>query len=122
MTTLSPTQLLAEARGLLDDAQPGTVSVWSRASALLARQALEDVLTRYWWKTADGVDRLNMRAQLNCLRAYAGAGLASDFSYAWHALSRVSHHRPYELDPTREELDSLIATAETLVGRIAAKA
>lgn len=112
---LSPEDLLAEARRLIDEAPPGTVSVWPRAAALLARQALEGRLERFWWQTAPGVERLNMRAQLNCLRAYASPSLASDFSYTWHALSRVTHHRPYALDPTRDELSSLLGVAERLV-------
>lgn len=119
MTTLTPQQLLVEARRLIDEARPGTISVWSQAAALLTRQALEDMLERYWWDAAPGVERLNMRAQLNCLRAYATRQLASDFSYTWHALSRVTHHRPYELDPTRDELSSLIATAGPLVEALA---
>ena len=64
-------ELLAEARRMLDEATPGTVAVWPRAAALLARQVLEDALREFWTATAPGVERLNMRAQLNCLRAYA---------------------------------------------------
>ena len=119
--TLTADDLLAEARRLLDEAPRGTVSLWPRAAALLARQALEDALERYWWRSAPGVERLNMRAQLNCLRAYASPPLASEFSYVWHALSRVTHHRPYALDPTRDELSSLIDGAEHVVASVRAK-
>jgi hypothetical protein len=116
VTPLGPHALLAEARRLLDDTSTGTVSVWSRAAAMLARQALEETLRRYWLRTAPGVERLSMRAQLSCLRAYLTApALAADVAFAWHALSRATHHHPYELDPTRDELSSLIAATQRLL-------
>lgn len=60
-----------------------------------------------------------MRAQLACLPTYLAAdGLASDVSFAWHALSRATHHHPYELDPTREELESLLAMTERLIDAV----
>lgn len=120
MTPLAPVQLLDHARRLLDDSAGGTVSAWSRAAALLARQALEEALRRFWRIKAPGVEYTNMRAQLACLRTYLPSdALASDVSFAWYALSRATHHHPYELDPTREELESLLATAERLIDAIA---
>lgn len=100
MTRLSSHDLLAEARRLVDEPRPGTVSVWPRASALLARQALEEALQRYWRAKAPGVEYLNMRAQLNCLRAYlTPPELVQDVSFTWHALSRATHHHPYAAGP-----------------------
>ncbi len=119
MTTLTPDDLLAEAQRMLDEAGTATVAVWPRAVALLARQALEEALRGYWAEHAPGVERLNMRAQLTCLRAYLSSpDLARDVSFAWHALSRATHHHAYELDPTREELASLVAAARRLVAGI----
>lgn len=110
MTGLSPGQLLDQAHGLLDDPARGTVSAWSRAAALLARQALEEALRRFWRVQAPGVEWTSMRAQLACLRLYLpSADVAAEVAFAWYALSRATHHHPYELDPTREELESLLA-------------
>ncbi len=112
--------LIGEARRLLDEAAPGTASVWSRAAALLARQALEDALRRLFAAKAPGVEHLNLRAQLLCLPTYLAAGdLPRDVTYAWNALSRATHHHPYELDPTRDELSSLLAVTERLVAAVA---
>lgn len=116
MTTLTPDDLLTEAQRMLNEASTATVALWPRAAALLARQALEEALRRYWAEHAPGVERLNMRAQLMCLRAYLpSAELARDVTFTWHALSRATHHHPYELDPTRDELSSLLTTARCLV-------
>ena len=113
---MTTAELLVEARRLLDEASRGTVSVWARASALLARQALEGALCTLWAAKAPGVDGLSMRAQLACLETFLPSqALARDVSFAWHALSRATHHHPYELDPTREELSSLLTTTERLV-------
>jgi hypothetical protein len=116
---LTPRDLLAEARRMLDEPSPGTAAIWPRAAALLARQAIEESLERYWALRAPGVQRLNMRAQLGCLGVYlAPAALAREVAFTWHALSRATHHHPYDLDPTREELDSLISAAERLVDAV----
>ena len=114
-------QLVAEARRLLDETPPGTVSAWPRAAALLCRQALEGTLAQLWRTKAPSLRFTPMRAQLACLPSYLpSAVLARDVTFTWHALSRATHHHPYELDPTREELDSLITTTRRLVASVAA--
>jgi hypothetical protein len=119
MTVLMPDGLLTEAQRMLDEASPATVAIWPRAVALLTRQALEEALRSYWADHAPGAERLTMRAQLTCLRAYlSSADLARDVTFTWHALSRATHHHAYELDPTREELSSLVATTRRLVSAI----
>lgn len=118
---LSITQLLGEARRLMDDPSPGTASAWPRAAALLTRQALEHALDVLWRAKAPGVEHLTMRAQLSCLCVYlAPPELAREVAWTWHALSQATHHHPYELDPTRDELASLIASTERLVAAIGA--
>jgi hypothetical protein len=62
-----------------------------------------------------GVESPNMRAKLNCARLHLPSALAGDLSYTWHALSRATHHHPYELDPTREELGALLGLCVALV-------
>lgn len=111
----TPDQLLAFARAMLDSPTPSTVSAWSRAAALLTRQAIEQALTDYWRERLPGLERMNMRAQLNAADVIISRHIAGELRYVWHALSNATHHRPYELDPTREELDSLIMSAERAI-------
>jgi len=121
MSELEPGELLGEARRFLEEASPGTISVWPRATALLARQALEGAMRRFWQARAFDVQWLPMRAQLQCLGAYVPSEeLARDIAFAWRALTRATHHHPYELDPTKEELGSLVASAERAVAELLA--
>jgi hypothetical protein len=117
--TATDDELIAASRRLLDDPTHSTVSAWARAAALLARQALEHALAGYWAVRLPGAERLTMRAQLNCAHMYLGRQLAGGLTYTWYALSRATHHHPYELDPTREELASLIESASLLVKALA---
>ena len=115
--------LLREARSLLDRPTRESISGWPRAVALLARMALETRLDTYWdARGLPALKRLNMRAQLNCARIYLDSATAGELSYAWHGLSCATHHRAYELDPTAEELRSLLATVERANERLGAAA
>jgi hypothetical protein len=51
------------------------------------------------------------RAQHNCAHIELDPVTAGELSVAWHALSRATHHHPYELDPTAEELRGLLASS-----------
>ncbi len=56
-----------------------------------------------------------MRAQLLCLRELADEETAERASHAWWALSRASHHHPYELSPTAGELAEWIRSVEGVI-------
>jgi hypothetical protein len=104
---------VAHARNLLENSPAGTASAWPRAAAVLARQDLEEALSAYWQRVAPGVRWMSMRVQLNCLSVYLpDEGAAADIAFTWHGLSRVTHHRPFELDPTKEELGWLVDGAQ----------
>ena len=80
----------------------------SRAAALLARQALEDVVCGLCdaWGITDS--RVNMRSRLIMMR-YLGDGAAADLAAtAWWGLSGACHHHAYELTPTPDEIQNLI--------------
>jgi len=111
---MTPGAQLKWARYLLDHGNAETAGVWPRASALLARHALEQLLEDFWSPIAPSlVATRNVRAQLIALRGYPPVrDSASPVSAAWAGLSRGCHHHPYELPPTRAELDWLIATVE----------
>jgi hypothetical protein len=114
-----PGEVLELARGLLRRADPDTAGLWPRASALLARQALEASLGRVWARKAPGLESCSMRAQLICLRSYLGdPDLAARTGHAWSALSRACHHHPYELAPTAAELQALFSVVGELVAAV----
>jgi hypothetical protein len=108
--------LIATARSLLERSDPSTAGIWPRATALLARQALEDALNDLWRRRAPGVERCSARAQLLCLPVYLQSEvLAERVSYAWAGLSRACHQHAYELAPTSSELQAWIGIVDDLV-------
>jgi len=110
--------LLGHATTLLKRAEPSTAGIWPRASALLARQALESVLDDLWRLRAPGLERHPMRAQLICLRHCLPErpDLTPRVYYAWSGLSRACHQHAYELPPTSSELAGWIEVVEELAG------
>lgn len=110
-----PSGLIAAARNLLERPDPATAGLWPRATALLARQALESALDELWRLRAPGVERCSARAQLLCLPYFLNNDeLAERVSYTWSGLSRAVHHHAYELSPTSPELLEWINTVEQL--------
>jgi hypothetical protein len=107
--------LLDEAQRLLDETPSGTASAWPRAAAILARQALEAAMTDLWHRREPSLAGTPFKPQLLCLPGYVPAPVAADVGFVWHALTRATHHRPYECDPTREELASLLRSVRSVV-------
>jgi hypothetical protein len=108
------------ARRMLDHAEATTVGVWPRASALLARHALEELLEEFWAVHSPPLAIANRRAQMVALRGYpAMADSVAIVRVAYAGLSSGCHHHPYELPPTRAELDGLIAAVEGFAGVVA---
>jgi hypothetical protein len=115
--------LLALSRGLLSRPDAATAGLWPRASALLARQALETALDGYWSTRGVALDACPARAQLICLGEYFDdAELAAVVRSCWAALSDVCHHHAYELAPTVAELTVLLDVVDAFVGRTEASA
>lgn len=125
--SVSAENLLQHARELLDVDRPSaqaTAGLWPRASALLARQALEETLDELWRARAPGLERCPMRAQLLCVdRCLPETGeLPKLVRYAWSGLSRACHQHPYELPPTLPELARWIGVVEQLRSAVTARA
>lgn len=114
---LDASGLIAAAHNLLERADPMTAGIWPRATALLARQALEAALDDLWQLRAPGVELCSVHAQLLCLPYYLTGDdrLAEDVSSTWAGLSRATHHHPYELPPTSAELLEWLTTVKRLV-------
>jgi hypothetical protein len=105
--------LLHGARELLSRKDAATAGLWPRASALLARQALEAALDRYWTAQGTPLDQCSTRAKLICLKErHEDRNLATRVAHTWTALSRACHHHPYELAPTAQELEVWLGVVE----------
>jgi hypothetical protein len=110
---MTPTELLAAAQRLLDKPDAKTAAIWPRAAALLARQALEQGLDQYWRGKSLKLDTLGTKPQLICLQAYLpDRDLAARTNEAWSSLTQACHHHPYELPPSRAELNGWLAAVD----------
>jgi hypothetical protein len=109
-------ELLYRAIDLLERPSADTVGLWPRATAVLARQALERGLTDVLSAKVGGIQRASVRAQLLCLRIFLeDTATADEVNLAWWALTRACHHHSYELPPTAAELRALIDTVDRFV-------
>jgi hypothetical protein len=110
--------LLELSRGLLSRPDAATAGLWPRASALLARQALETALDAYWSARGIGLDACPTRSQLICLKEYFDdSEMAAAVRSCWATLSGVCHHHAYELAPTVAELTVLLDVVEAFAAR-----
>ena len=119
--SLDHPSLLAAARDLLQRPGRATAGLWPRASALMARQALEVALDEFWHTRAPAEARdcaqVPTHAQLLCLRRYLAEGdLAGRVAWAWSGLSRACHHHAYDMPPSSNELEAWMAVVEEFAG------
>ncbi len=114
---MTPEELLAAARRLIERPDAATAGVWPRAAALLARQALELAMAALWAANpqATGLSGSTMRSQMLCLTAYLGQDTATRADYLYAALSRACHYHSYELAPTATELTRWLNETTELV-------
>lgn len=111
----SPAELLGAARQALTSTGEWG-AVWPRATAFLARQALEDAVGSLWVGPRAGLRNCSMAAQLTCLRFYLDdPELARRTRQCWFGLSRGCHAHPYELAPTAGELATWLAEVEAFL-------
>jgi hypothetical protein len=118
--SFQPAELLTLSHRVLTLRDERMTGVWPRASALLARQALERAVSEVLAVRAPGSERVSLRARLLCLREYVPDALAHRTEFLWATLSRVCHHHPYELAPTAAEISGWLDDAELLVGDLRA--
>lgn len=111
--------LVGSARDVLRHDSPSTAGLWPRASAALARQAIEMSMDDLWQLRAPGLQYTSTRCQLLCLRDFLGDSvLAGRAAAAYAGLSRAMHHHPYELPPTHGELLGWVTTAWDLANAV----
>jgi hypothetical protein len=117
---MTPHELLAAARALMQRPDAPTAGIWPRAAALLARQAIEAAMADLWASQRQAADLSGsaMRSQLLCLTAYLDRGTARRVAYLLAALSQACHYHPYELAPTAAELVGWLDETSQLVTRM----
>lgn len=116
----TPDMLAAGARRALLPAA-GWGPAWPRAAAFLARQALEDAVSRVWAGPTAGMQKANVTAQLVSLPFFLeDRGLASRVRQCWAALSNACHAHPYELAPTVGELEGWLDVVDEMVSVVTA--
>lgn len=119
-TVLSDSQgLLAAAEDLMRHPAEPMVGLWPRASAFLARQALESVFSEVLAVRTPGIERASARAQLLCIQLLVGDKEAARRGIlAWIGLSDACHHHPYELPSTALELAGWIESVRHVISVI----
>ena len=115
---MTPVELLAGARRLVNEPNALTVGLWARAAALLARQALEKSIRQSLYQEYKVTGRPTFRSQLICLRALVDEELAEEAAWTWTALSSATHVQGYGMPPTAGELTRWIASVERVVLRL----
>jgi hypothetical protein len=120
---MTPEELLAEARQLIQRPDAVTAGIWPRAAALLARQALELAMTALWDASpqAAGLSGCKMRSQLLCLTTHVDEDTAARAAYLSAALSRACHYHTYELAPTAAELTRWLDETAQIVSLLQAR-
>jgi hypothetical protein len=119
---MTPRELLAAARGLMQRPDASTAGIWPRAAAFLARQALEAAMGEIWAskRQAAELSGSNLRSQVLCLTTYLDSGTAARAAYLIAALSRACHYHSYELAPTAAELTGWLDEAAQVMTQMQA--
>jgi len=112
---MKPATVLEAARDLLGRHGLKATTLYPRAAALLARQALEARVRGEWRDHELPLAETSMTNQFHALRQLRDPRIAGEAYEAWAALSHVCHHHPYDLTPTPAELATLLDTVATLV-------
>jgi hypothetical protein len=114
---MTPDDLVAAARRLIERPDVASAGAWPRAAAFLARQALELAMNSLWAikPQAAGLAGSSVRSQLLCLTAYLDKETAARAAYLFAALSRACHYHSYELAPTAAELTRWVDETADLI-------
>ncbi|WP_308128467.1 hypothetical protein [Rhodococcoides kroppenstedtii] len=112
--TTQPALALAHAERLLDSSGVATPHS-ARLAAVLARQALEELVSTRCAELGVAVHDATMRSKLVILRSLDTQERADAAALAWNRLSSVCHHHAFELSPTVAEVRHLCAAVATLL-------
>jgi hypothetical protein len=112
---MTPRQLLGRARELVEAPSEQTSGWWSRAAAVVARQALERAIADLLERRGAVVDDAPLRAQLVVLPRAMDERLAQEARGTWTELSAATHIHSYELPPTAGEMRLWMDVVERVV-------
>lgn len=90
--------------GVLLSGRIELTGVWPRCVVWLLRLAIEHAVCELWTERQLELVSCSMRAQLLALPKFVDIETAHTAADLWYSLSRVAHHRDYELSPTVAEL------------------
>ncbi|QNK83691.1 hypothetical protein H7F38_11715 [Nakamurella sp. PAMC28650] len=105
------------AASVLDGSVPVPDGNSARAAAVLARQALEQIVDERCAAVAPGLLRPSMRSRLIIVTALDDAEFGACAQTAWDGLSRACHHHSYELQPAAGEVRELIKIVRDLTNQ-----
>lgn len=111
---MTPAQLVAAARSLVDEPTAGTAGWWSRGAAMLTRQALESQIRIAISKRGADPEVLTFTVQLIVLAEFVPPLLARRAAAAWSGLSAATHHHATEIPASAYELRGWLEVVEEL--------
>lgn len=121
-TRVSAAELLAESCALLDQPPSAVAGLWETAAILLARQALEEALERFWRSRSPELVFAPMHAQLLCLGTLMNSERdAADISQLWATLSNACHFGAAEA-ASAAEVETWVGKAKRLCELLELKA
>lgn len=104
---MTPAELLAYAQQLLRGLGDSTSGIASRLAAVVARQALEEIVIERCGTVNAPCEGATMRSRLAILKSLDDRETADRLASLWHQLSASCHQHAYELSPTVGEVRSL---------------
>lgn len=113
-TGLPAADLVAEARRLMTVTSADSWGRWPRASAMLARLAIEDCIDRIDPELRPVTNASARLMALESLLSEDAPELAREVAHTYGSLSRMIHHHAYELPPTAIELTNALDVIDQL--------
>ena len=110
----SPTDLVDLAEAVLNGTVPVPGGRATRSAALIARQALEEVVDQNCAQLMPPTRRPSMKSKLVILRQLGPAGIGDAAQVAWSELSNACHHSAYELQPSPQHIRRIVETVRTI--------
>lgn len=110
---MSAPELLVQAQRVLDSV--GAEGVTARLAAVLARQALEEIVDQRCANVGVYAPWASARSKLIVLRALDAVAAAETAALAWNELSNACHTHAYELAPSAAQVSQLCRKVASLL-------
>lgn len=113
---MNAAELLAAAQHILTHPTEGGLS--PRLAAILARQALEEIVDERCAALNASASWASMRSKLIVLRALDVSEAADDAALAWNRLSTACHVHAYEMQPSAAEIQIICRTVASVLPQV----